>query len=174
MSLVGDFSKLINIERNRDEMGDRRMTAEVEGREPSCGMANKYKEETLLPMNIWIDEAGSYKHGGQGKRILFQLNKSDDFENGNIGSMDLDGNTSVLGVLEFAEDELNRLRNFVRNNRYALERIADQKVRLYRIWPDMIKGGELASKEDVKILNGKVDKLVSEKIVMKDFDDPTR
>ena len=40
-----------------------------------CEMVNKYKEETGLPMNIWIDETQTYVRGGQSKRIEFQLDK---------------------------------------------------------------------------------------------------
>jgi hypothetical protein len=130
-----------------------------------CEMANKFKEETLLPMNIWIDEAGSYVRGRHGKRIKFQLNKADDFEIGNTGSMDFDGNIYPphLQIRKLKEQDLRELRNFVHNNRYALERIADQEVRLYKIWPDMIKGGEIASEVDINTLKTKVDKLAAEK-----------
>ena len=30
-----------------------------------CEMANKHKSETLLPMNIWIDENQTYIKGGE-------------------------------------------------------------------------------------------------------------
>jgi len=139
---------------------------ELEGKtELVCEMANKYKEETLLPMNIWIDETRSYVNGRHGKRIKFQLDKAEDFENNNTGSMDLDGNIYPpnLKPRKLRERELTELRNFVHNNRYALERIADQEVRLYRIWPHMIKGGEVASDDEIKSLNAKVDELVAEK-----------
>ena len=130
-----------------------------------CEMANKHKEETLLPMNIWIDETRSYMRCGHGKRIWFQLNKAENFENSNAESMDLDGRRCppTLNIQELQERDLAALRHFVHNNRYALERIADQEVRLYRIWPDMIKGGERASAEDIAALNAKVDELAAEK-----------
>ena len=127
-----------------------------------CEMANKYKEETLLPMNIWIDDANIYLNGGSGKRIWFQLNKADELEDDNTGSMDLDGHIYPPN-LKLEDQELRALRNFVSNNRYALERIADQEIRLYRIWPYILKGGEIASEEEVKALKGKVDQQVLEK-----------
>ena len=38
-----------------------------------CEMANKNKSETLLPMNIWIDENQTYIKGRHSKRVKFQL-----------------------------------------------------------------------------------------------------
>lgn len=130
-----------------------------------CEMANKYKEETLLPVNIWIDEAGSYEQRKYGKIIKFQLNKAEDLEIGNTGSMDLEGNIYPphFKIQKLNEQDLCELRNFVRNNRCALERIADQEVRLYKIWPYMIKGGEVASQVEINTLKIKVDMLAAEK-----------
>lgn len=130
-----------------------------------CEMANKYKEETLLPMNIWIDETRSYVRDGQGKRVWFQLDTAEDLQDDNTGSMDLDGkmHLSSPGTRQLTERDLAALRNFVHNNRYALERVADQEVRLYRIWPDMIKGGGRASEAAINALNVRVDRLAGEK-----------
>ena len=96
-----------------------------------CEMANNYKEDTLLPMNIWIDDANCYLSGGSGKRIWFQLNKADELEDGNTGSMDLDGHIYPPN-LKLEDQELRALRNFVGNNRYALERIADQEALYFK------------------------------------------
>lgn len=126
-----------------------------------CEMANKYREETLLPMNIWIDETGSYVRGRHGKRIRFQLDKSDYFDNDNTGSMGLDGTVypPSLKIRDLMANDIEELRNFVRNNRHALDLVADQKVRLYKVWPYIIKGGKAASDDEVERLNAKVDEL---------------
>ena len=50
----------------------------------------------------------------------------------------------------------DRLRNFVHNNRFALEQLADANVALYEIWDYIIKGGDVASDEEIEALNGKV------------------
>ena len=39
-----------------------------------CEMSNFYKNQTGLPVNIWIDAAQEYKKGKHAKRIKFQLN----------------------------------------------------------------------------------------------------
>lgn len=128
-----------------------------------CEMANKYKEETSLPMNIWIDETRSYVDGRHGKRIKFQLDKSEDFDTHNCGSMDFDGNIypQTLQIRKLSARDLRQLRNFVRNNRRALECVADQKIRLYRIWPDMIMGGKAASAAELAALNARIDGLLA-------------
>ena len=116
-------------------------------------------------MELLLAEDYLEVNGRHGKRIKFQLDKAEDFENTNAGSMDLNGNIYPpnLKIQKLKARDLAALRNFVRNNKYALEKIADQEIRLYRIWPDMIKGGEAASAETIERLNAIVDKLVAEK-----------
>ena len=57
--------------------------------------------------------------------------------------------------------DLQQLRNFVRNNRYALERICEMDTHLGTTWEFLIKGGEKASKEKIEALNRKVDELIA-------------
>ena len=40
-------------------------------------MANYYKEDLELPVNIWLDENETYKFGKHEKRIKFQINYMD-------------------------------------------------------------------------------------------------
>ena len=125
-------------------------------------MAVKWKKETLLPMQIWIDESQAYTRRGAASRIAFQLDTSERLNSDYVGWMDFDGNihpaSRTLG--ELGEDELAQLRNFVRNNRSALEQIADTDIWLYQIWPDVIKGGNPASEDEIKALDDKVAALV--------------
>lgn len=123
-------------------------------------MANKWRKETRLPMNIWLDESQTYLRGRHSKRIKFQLNTSDKLKPDFVGSMDFDGNIfpRTLEITKLRRRDLEQLRNFVHNNRHALEMLADMKVWLASIWDDMIKGGNLATEEQVQALNVKVDK----------------
>ena len=127
-----------------------------------CEMANKNKAQTKLPMNIWIDENQTYINGRHSKRVKFQLNHANRSNPREFGSMDLDGNLHPddLNIGELSQDDIKQLRNFVLNNKYALEHIADTDIWLDDIWPDIIKGGEPASFEDIRKLNLKVDELV--------------
>lgn len=127
-------------------------------------MANKWQEETNLPMNIWIDEAQSYLKGRHSKRLKFQLDTSEKLKSDFLAEMDMDGNIHPenLKIPKLSGKDITELRNFVYNNRYALECIADMEVHLHQIWNDMIMGGKLATDEQIEILNTKVDKVLAD------------
>ena len=134
----------------------------VDESELVCGMSNKRKDLTHLPMNIWIDEAQTYLDGGHSKRVKFQLDTVNKFNKHNIGSMDLDGNLHCSDIGELSVSDINQLRNFVLNNKYALDKIADNDIWIDEIWGSMIMGGEPASYSDIQKLNLKVDELIRE------------
>lgn len=126
-------------------------------------MAIRWQEDTGLPMIVWIDEAQSCCRDGLGSVVKFQLDTSSRPHKAHLGSMDLDGNileskTTIRGL---SENELIQLRNFVRNNKHALRRIADMEIHVGQIWPDIIKGGEPATDEQIAALNAKVEELVA-------------
>ena len=125
-----------------------------------CEMANKNKAQTQLPMNIWIDENQTYVRGRHSKRVKFQLDHGNRMNLSRSGSMDLDGNLHCTDIGELSQDDIKALRNFVLNNKDALDHIADNDIWLDEIWPDIIKGGEPASFEEIQKLNLKVDELV--------------
>ena len=125
-----------------------------------CEMANKNKAQTQLPMNIWIDENQTYVRGRHSKRVKFQLDHGTRMNLSRSGSMDLDGNLHCTDIGELSQDDIKALRNFVLNNKDALDHIADNDIWLDEIWPDIIKGGEPASFEEIQKLNLKVDELV--------------
>ena len=127
-----------------------------------CEMSNKNKAKTHLPMNIWIDEAQTYLKGGHSKRIKFQLNHSNKMNLTEFGTMDLDGNLHPdnLDIGELSTSDIKQLRNFVLNNKYMLEHVADAELWLDDIWPYVILGGETASFEEISKLNLKVDELI--------------
>ena len=125
-----------------------------------CEMASKHKSVTLLPMNIWIDENQTYIKGRHSKMVKFQLDHGNRMYMSRFGTMDLDGNLHCKDIGELSQEDINALRNFVLNNKLALDYVADNDIWLDQIWPDIIKGGELASFEEVQKLNLKVDELV--------------
>ena len=129
-----------------------------------CEMLIKNKAKTHLPMNIWIDEAQTYLKGGHSKRIKFQLNHSNKMNLTEFGTMDLDGNLHPdnLDIGELSTSDIKQLRNFVLNNKYALDKIADNDIWIDEIWGSMIMGGEPASYSDIQKLNLKVDELMRE------------
>lgn len=126
-----------------------------------CEMSNKNKAKTHLPMNIWIDESQTYLKDGHSKRVKFQLNHANRMNLNEFGTMDLDGNLhpSDIDIGELSNSDIEQLRNFVLNNKYMLERVADADLWLDDIWPFVILGGEPASYEEITKLNLKVDEL---------------
>lgn len=134
--------------------------SEVDESKLVCEMSNKRKDLTHLPMNIWIDEAQTYLDGGHSKRVKFQLDSGNKFNKHNLGSMDLDGNLHCSDIGNLSASDINQLRNFVLNNRYALDKIADNDIWIDEIWDSMIMGGEPASFDEITKLNLKVDELL--------------
>ena len=125
-----------------------------------CEMANKHKSETLLPMNIWIDENQTYIKCRHSKLVKFQLDHGNRINLSRFGTMDLDGNLHCKDIGELCQEDINALRNFVLNNKMALEHVADNDIWLGQIWPSIILGGEPASFEEIQKLNLKVDELI--------------
>lgn len=125
-----------------------------------CEMSCMNKAQTHLPMNIWIDENQTYIKARRSKRVKFQLDHGNRMNLTRLGSMDMDGNLHCEDFGELSQEDINALRNFVLNNKYALSHVADNDIWLYEIWPSIILGGEPASFEEIQKLNLKVDELI--------------
>lgn len=120
-------------------------------------MANCRSKKTGLPMNIWIDETGSYLKGHHSKRIKFQINTDPNFQTENTCSMTLDGviprqqeGKMVLSKdFNLSSSDVEEVKNFVFNNKYALDKIADQKLDIDDFWTFAILGGSPVSPERI-------------------------
>lgn len=131
-------------------------------------MANCRPNKTGLPVNIWIDETEAYKNGKHTKRINFQINRKSKFQTSNTCPMTLDGKIpekvwkKVKQNKEFSltSDDKISIENFVINNSYALDKVADQFLWLDDFWTIFIKGGEKASDEEIEELKHKTDEYV--------------
>lgn len=123
-------------------------------------MANCRPKKTGIPMNIWIDETEAYKRGRHSKRIKFQINKNPKFQPSNSCSMLLDGSIPekqeqqmyLSKDFDLKIKDIEEVRNFVLNNAYALDKIADQKLDLDDFWGFAIIGGNKASEEEKEFL----------------------
>lgn len=157
MMTVGQLERLVKEsgtqEDRRQGQTDRKIV---------CEMSTRRKSKTGLPMTIWIDDAKTYINGGHWKRVKFQLNKGDP-QPDNLGEMRLDGTIEAPKgpIRGLSASEINELRNFIHNNRKALEHLADIEIDIDDIWPYIIKGGKLATAEQITALNAQVDKLVA-------------
>lgn len=129
-----------------------------------CEMSNYRKRKTGLPVNVWIDQAENYKDSGQAKRIKFQINKADRYQN-NSCPMLLDGSipedelqkAKTNKEFSISNSEINEVRNFVINNSYALDKVADQLIYEDEFDKVFIHGGDPASEEAKNNLKLEVD-----------------
>lgn len=121
-----------------------------------------WKEYTGLPMNIAIDDGYAYDlQQLPFKQVAFQMDTDENLNKDNWNAMGLDGTLCDPDIGGLEESDLTQLRNFVRNNRYVLERIAENDLYSDQIANDLILGGEAASGEAVAGLNRKVDDVIS-------------
>lgn len=126
-------------------------------------MSTLRKGKTGLPMSIWVDDAQAYVDGERGKVVRFQLDtgEANPFF---CGEMGLDGEIrEPRGPIPgLSASDISALRNFVHNNRVALERLADMEMDVLDVWPFVIKGGRVASEEERAPLAVQVARLVVE------------
>ena len=137
-------------------------------------MAGKSKNEVGLPVNIYIDDSGTYRNSGHGKRFKFQMNKRNKAKEQPFASMSLyldDYKTDKAFLKtyekskfkkELSSNDLKQVENFVKNNSYALDKIADQEIWMNQFDEVMIKGGEPASQEAIENQRILVDKFIEE------------
>lgn len=127
-------------------------------------MANRYKHQTGLPVNVWIDERGAYEKSGHWKRIKFQINYGKRMKNQPDASMDLNGevvwDTYDKRKSEINKDDIECVSNFVKNNSYALDKVADEDILMEDFDVVMIKGGEPATAEQIAEQKRKVDEFI--------------
>lgn len=120
-------------------------------------MANYYAEDLDLPVNLWLDEAETYKKGKHSKRIKFQINYMDKIHDEYMCPMTLDGEipSKIYKKLSKSSEwrittrDLLRVKNFVINNSYALDFLVDQMIKRSQFDKLVIKGGNFASDEEV-------------------------
>ena len=122
-----------------------------------------WKGRTGLPMNVAIDDGYAYDIQQLAfKQIAFQMDTDDHGNMDNWNAMGLDGTLCDPDIGGLEESDLTQLRNFVRNNRYVLERIAEND--LYsedQIDGNLILGGEAASEEAIAELKRKADEVIA-------------
>lgn len=90
---------------------------------------NLRTKDTGLPMNIWIDEGGSYKKGKHAPRIKVQINKKTKVNKDDFFSIDFDGNehNKDKKKIELSTAEIEMAKKYVRVNKDLLLKIANQE-----------------------------------------------
>ena len=123
-----------------------------------------WKEYTGLPMNVAIDDGYAYDFQKLPfKQVAFQMDTDENLNKDNWNAIGMDGTLCDPCIGELQESDMVQLRNFVRNNRYALERIAEND--LYsgdQIDEYLIMGGAAASEEAIAELKRKSDEIIAQ------------
>lgn len=121
------------------------------------------KKHTKLPVNIWVDDAGTYLNSGHFKRIKFQKNYNNSAITNEFAVMLLDGTIleDTLKGCEISNKDLKKIQNFVKNNSLILSELADARIDLFDFKELMITGGEEASKSDIEVQHGLLQKYLS-------------
>lgn len=130
-------------------------------------MATLRKKDSGLPVNLYIDDSLSYKREKRSKRIKFQTDTGDKPNTrGNFSSMTLDGKvveSTLPKKLEISQKEIEAISNFVVNNYECLSLVADFDLDYdYFKHHLMIKGGELATEEQLKTQKELLDAYLAE------------
>ena len=92
-------------------------------------MANFKKHQSGLPVNVWLDEAQTYKKEGHGYRIKFQINRQNQWTNKELATMTISDTPEVIGVEhKFSARVIKELEDFVIRNKDLLIQLADMKI----------------------------------------------
>lgn len=112
-------------------------------------MATLRKAKTKLPVNIYVDDAGTYIKGGHSKRIKFQKDYGNTPITREFATMTLEGEIiqETMSGCEIKTKDLQKIKNFVLNNKEALSHLADAEIDIFEFSEIMISGGEIATKE---------------------------
>jgi hypothetical protein len=95
-------------------------------------MAGFRKEDSGLPVNLWLDDSSRYKRSGHWKRIKFQNDHGNKLISDNLLTMTISPDPKIpereLPQLKLPAKDINCLKQFVRNNIDLLSKLADQDI----------------------------------------------
>ena len=134
----------------------------TEENEEVFSMATLLPKRSKLSVPLYIDDSKSYQRGRHPKRIKFKPNNNID-DSRFWTTMWFDGTideSTVVGKMEVSSKERREISNFVKNNEYILNLIADENIDIYDFINVMIPGGEPATEEQKAELKRKVDELL--------------
>jgi len=91
-------------------------------------MANFRKDRSGLPVNVWLDEGQTYRKGGYGYRLKFQINKQNQVTNTELATMTISDDPQVIGKHELSANEIQQLKDFIKRNKTLLMQLSDMEI----------------------------------------------
>ncbi|MFP3042205.1 hypothetical protein LQZ19_10355 [Treponema primitia] len=111
-------------------------------------MVTIHKKESDLSVNIYLDDSLSYKRRKHAKQIIFQTDYADKPITNTFASMNFTG--ELIGTNSLPNEDITKIRNFVKNNLAAIESLADMDIGIVDFLKVMIPGGNPATEEAKK------------------------
>ncbi len=96
------------------------------------GMATLKKQRSRLPMNLYLDDSGTYLDSGHGPHIMFQNNKNNRANTRELIPMTISDNPEIpvsnyKSLLDgISENDIKLVKRFVRSNKDKLLRLCDR------------------------------------------------
>ena len=135
-----------SVEYNRDRVSSfyRRPISE---RTKAFEMATLRKSRSGLPVNIYLDDSGSYIDGGHGPMIKFQPDKGDSPNMHSMIPMTISDNPTIpiknyqLRLKGVDNKDISHVKSFVIANKVSLLRLCDRndEYDIFNFLEDMIK-----------------------------------
>jgi hypothetical protein len=105
-------------------------------------MATLRKKRSGLPVNLYLDDAGTWSKSGHWKRIKFQADKSDSANTRSMIPMSISDNPRILiknPRLSLSADDIEKVKIFVKMNKDLLLQLADEKIDIVEFTNKMVK-----------------------------------
>jgi len=97
------------------------------------------KRRTGLPVNIFVDDGGSYKMRNHPLWVYFQNDYDDSWANKEFLPISVSNNPELLTSkrVKISSSDLQKVFNFIRINRTILKKLADDKMNQEDFWKEM-------------------------------------
>jgi hypothetical protein len=105
-------------------------------------MSGLRKRDSGLPVNLWLDDSEHYRRTGHWKRIKFQGDHGDKANPGNMFNMTISENPEIMPKsavtqIKLSAKEIEKIRQFVKNNYKLLSKLADQDITVFDFFKKM-------------------------------------
>lgn len=105
-------------------------------------MACLRKNKTGLPVNIYVDDSGSWRESGHANRIKFQRDRGDRPITRDVIPMSIEDNPQILVPnpdMELSAADVNAVKRFVIENKELLEKLGDTEIDIDDFIQNMVR-----------------------------------